>query len=101
MQTSFITVTKTFLTELYKDKEFVIQFARLDSWWILGEVIPPELGVRAGGGRVLVGRQSKAGTRGKALGGKARQGTVWARQGTTGKALGGQGKARQAMHLVA
>ena len=71
MQTSFITVTKTFLTELYKDKEFVIQFARLDSWWILCEVIPPELGVRAGGGRVLVGRQSKAGTRGKALGGKA------------------------------
>ena len=67
----------------------------------LGEVIPPELGVRAGGGRVLVGRQSKAGTRGKALGGKARQGTVWARQGTSGKALGGQGKARQAMHLVA
>ena len=48
-----------------------------------------------------MGRQSKAGTRGKALGGKARQGTVWARQGTSGKALGGQGKARQAMHLVA
>ena len=93
MQTSFITVTKTFLTELYKDKEFVIQFARLDSWWILGEVIPPELGVRAGGGRVLVGRQSKAGTRGKALGGKALCGQD--------KALGGQGKARQAMHLVA
>ena len=99
MQTSFITVTKTFLTELYKDKEFVIQFASLDSWWILSEVIPPELGVRAGGGRVLVHGKTKQGRHQRQSTGW--QGTVWARQGTSGKALGGQGKARQAMHLVA